>query len=313
MSINKVLNRPMFRREALRKGHLKPIRANTGVFAGPPAVSMQRPGGAPIISSGTKGPFPKIFLYNPVDGSYLTKYGANQLRRFPARFSAPLALYGGLGAAGVPGEAIGALGAMELVGAGASLFGNKGKMVSRILTSPSRLAMSNPYLAATGLAITGVGRGYYNMAKEKELVKEYAIANNIDPKRALSIYERDRAGEGERSFKDFSFSDIAKNINLLLSQSPSRVRELVTPISTDAKGSPSEKSEAMIANDIRAYTQYVGKGGSRVYQDIDSLVKKVKKLDAAQLAEDTEFRGPDDQYLFDNQATSTEKDFVAAK
>ena len=30
-----------------------------------------------------------------------------------------------------------------------------------------------------------------------------------------------------KSFKDFTFSDIAKNINLLLSQSPSRVRELV--------------------------------------------------------------------------------------
>ena len=83
MSINKVLNRPMFRREALRKGHLKPIRANTGVFAGPPAVSMQKPTGGPLFSSGTKGPFPKMFSYNPVDGSYLTKYGANQLRRFP--------------------------------------------------------------------------------------------------------------------------------------------------------------------------------------------------------------------------------------
>jgi hypothetical protein len=30
MSINKVLNRPMFRREALKKGHLKPIKARTG-------------------------------------------------------------------------------------------------------------------------------------------------------------------------------------------------------------------------------------------------------------------------------------------
>ena len=30
MSLNKILNRPMFRREALRKGHLKPIKARTG-------------------------------------------------------------------------------------------------------------------------------------------------------------------------------------------------------------------------------------------------------------------------------------------
>ena len=93
------------------------------------------------------------------------------------------------------------------------------------------------------------------MAKEKELVKEYAKANNIDPKRAINIYERDRAGEGKRSLNEISFSDIAKNINMLLTQSPSRAMELVSPPSTDAKGSPSEKSEAMIADDIRAYTQ----------------------------------------------------------
>ena len=167
MSINKVLNRPMFRREALRKGHLKPIRANTGVFAGPPAVSMQKPTGGPLFPSGTKGPFPKIFSYNPVEGSYLTKYGANQLRRFPGRFAAPLMMYGGLEAAGVPAPVTtGVLGA-ELTGLAAGLFGKKGKMVSRILTSPSRVAMANPALSATGLAITGVGRGYYDMAKEK--------------------------------------------------------------------------------------------------------------------------------------------------
>ena len=35
MSLNKVLNRPMFRKEALRKGVLKTINANTGVMVGP--------------------------------------------------------------------------------------------------------------------------------------------------------------------------------------------------------------------------------------------------------------------------------------
>lgn len=36
MSLNKVLNRPMFRKEALRKGVLKTINANTGVMIGQP-------------------------------------------------------------------------------------------------------------------------------------------------------------------------------------------------------------------------------------------------------------------------------------
>lgn len=35
MSINKILNRPMFRREALRKGHLKPLKAQNGRMIGP--------------------------------------------------------------------------------------------------------------------------------------------------------------------------------------------------------------------------------------------------------------------------------------
>ena len=42
MSLNKVLNRPMFRKEALRKGVLKTINANTGVMVGQPY------GGAPV-------------------------------------------------------------------------------------------------------------------------------------------------------------------------------------------------------------------------------------------------------------------------
>ena len=40
MSLNNVLNRPMFRQKALRKGHLKPIHAETGKMIG-----MNVPGG----------------------------------------------------------------------------------------------------------------------------------------------------------------------------------------------------------------------------------------------------------------------------
>jgi len=42
MSLNKVLNRPMFRKEALRKGVLKTINANTGIMVGQPTT------GAPV-------------------------------------------------------------------------------------------------------------------------------------------------------------------------------------------------------------------------------------------------------------------------
>ena len=46
--MNKVLNRPMFRKEALKKGHLKPIKANIGTMVGqpysPPGVPALLPG-----------------------------------------------------------------------------------------------------------------------------------------------------------------------------------------------------------------------------------------------------------------------------
>jgi len=43
MSINKVLNRPIFRNAALKKGHLKTINANTGVMVGSPYTAAPVP------------------------------------------------------------------------------------------------------------------------------------------------------------------------------------------------------------------------------------------------------------------------------
>jgi len=43
MSLNKVLNRPMFRKEALRRGVLKTINANTGIMVGQPTSAAQVP------------------------------------------------------------------------------------------------------------------------------------------------------------------------------------------------------------------------------------------------------------------------------
>ena len=48
MSFNKVLNRPLFRQQALKKGYLKPIHAQTGVMGGspttpPPFPALRKP------------------------------------------------------------------------------------------------------------------------------------------------------------------------------------------------------------------------------------------------------------------------------
>ena len=43
MSLNKVLNRPLFRQQALKKGALKPIRAQIGTMVGEPILGGQQP------------------------------------------------------------------------------------------------------------------------------------------------------------------------------------------------------------------------------------------------------------------------------
>ena len=56
MSLNKVLNRPLFRKQALKKGHLQPITAQNGSFIGPvqpgvPAVLNRARAGTTVGSS----------------------------------------------------------------------------------------------------------------------------------------------------------------------------------------------------------------------------------------------------------------------
>ncbi len=43
MSLNKVLNRPLFRKEALRQGVLKTINANVGIMVGSPYAAAPVP------------------------------------------------------------------------------------------------------------------------------------------------------------------------------------------------------------------------------------------------------------------------------
>ena len=58
MSLNKVLNRPMFRHKALRRGHLKPIRAQIGEMVGLPtgASSAYNPRRVPMVVPQPKAP-----------------------------------------------------------------------------------------------------------------------------------------------------------------------------------------------------------------------------------------------------------------
>ena len=322
MSLNKVLNRPMFRREALRRGVLKPIKAKVGQYIQQGPMMQQGPmpaqGPYSMIPTEYQGPKGKSFFYDPKSGSYLTGYGQSKMKAKAIGglqgLAGPLALYSGLQA--VSPTAAYALGGAELTGLGMGFMSKRPGMqlASRMLTGPSRYAASNP-LAALGIGtMLAIGGGTKDYFQTRELVKEYAKAKGIPEKKALSIFDRDFAGKGGRPITDIRKSDIGK---LVMSEVPGMSAYLTSGIS-DRTPSPAEDDKGMsdldIAKEMRSYADFVKTGardaegkqilpkGMRIYQDVDTLVKKYKDLDKARTFNTEEIVMPEDQMLQDQQS-----------
>jgi hypothetical protein len=311
MSLNRVLNRPMFRREALRKGVLKPINANTGVMVGPPTSPAQVPS--------TK--LRKGFQYNPSTGTYINpdvlKYNAKKYATNVGRFGKGLAgmtgMYSGLEALGVPREALLTMGAGEIAGLGLGLSKKSGmQTASKFLTAPTRFAAARSPAMIGLAALAAGGRGVYDKTQQEKLVKEYAKANNISEEKAMNIFNRDMAGEGGRPLSEFSYSDIAKYANKYLQQSPSAAMKLAKPLSNDrgvAAKNTGAKTEREIADELRGYVNFVKDGGGRVYQDVDQLVKKYKEEDIASQGSvsNDQIMMPEDEDLAFSQAKKADE------
>jgi hypothetical protein len=187
MSINKVLNRPMFRHQALRKGHIKVIKAQTGDFVGParpmgpcqptvPSTSVVRPGfmrrginamGAVARSPIGKGIGATLSLPGYV-GFEATGQVANAMGMKDSPYKLPLQVAGAYGATKLPGAA-----ALAGLGMGPQL----------------------------GIAALG-GAGYFAYLKAKEQQAKIAA---MTPKEREEFYaqQRSKALEGEASLDNF--------------------------------------------------------------------------------------------------------------
>jgi hypothetical protein len=304
MSLNKVLNRPMFRREALRKGVLKPIRAKVGIYAGPGMqqgpqfVPKSQYSNFPLQFQGPKG---KSFAYDPKSGSYITGYGKGKIKSGGAKFARGLtglsALYAGAEMAGIPDPLIQTAAMGELASLPLGLAkGKTAQTVGRMLGSGTRLATSNP-IGAIGiggtLALTGGAKGYLD---ETELVKDYARANNISVKKAMNIFNRDLSFGGGRPMRA---SDVGKMII-----GASSARDLVKGgLDKTPEGPPGSKSyEQRVAGEIGQYIKDSKQYG-RYYQDVDELVQKVKNKDrVAVMNEETASMSPDDAMQYESTA-----------
>ena len=183
MSINKVLNRPMFRHQALKKGHIKVIKAQTGEFIGPARPmgpyqpqSIARPGmirrGINAMGTVARSPLGKgigatLSLPGYV-GFEATGQVANAMGMKDSPYKIPLQVAGAYGATKLPGAA-----ALAGMGMGPQL----------------------------GIAALG-GAGYFAYLKAKEQQAKIA-AMTPKERKEFYAYQRGKALEGEADLDNF--------------------------------------------------------------------------------------------------------------
>jgi hypothetical protein len=327
MSINKVLNRPMFRKEALKQGVLKPIKARVGRYIQQGPLMQQGPGVAPgpysRVPLTQQGPIPKSFSYNQRTGEYITDYGKKAIPRNIGRNLTGLggvaALYGGASAAGVPDPLLTAIGATEAASIPFAFGkGPASQTIARTLSAPSRFAYSNP-ISALGIGALGITSGgtksYFD---EKELVKDYAKRNNISYRKAMDIFNRDLVFTGGRPMSEMRKSDVGK---MILGANPAVGSYIRSGLKDTAPGGlPGQpttvrgsKSEKEIASEMRSYFDQSKQYG-RYFQDVDELVKKVKDKErlATQNRELT-MMSPDDAMQVDQAVAMDDANVAMAK
>jgi len=276
MSLNKVLNRPLFRKQALKKGALKPIKAQTGDMIGPmPATFGQRVKNT--MSSGLGA---------------LKTFGKDALRTGPGG----IGIYSGLEAidprlaAGVGAGEIGLLGAGFIPGA-------KNTVRSMQRFTPFGMISRMPFARASGIGLAALAggkiiQGFKNRKREREFVKEYAKRNNLDVEEALNLYERDLPGM-TRGFSGLRTSDLAK-ATTIASQD---FKTAATPLN--------EEQKEKIAN----INKFIEKRYN--YQDLDSLAQDTKKaktlLDEGVRVDETLTFDPDSEMAILDEAQRKEQ------
>jgi len=167
MSLNKILNRPMFRKEALKKGALKTINANTGIMVGQPYT------GAPVPALRKPPTFMERMSVRP------------SVRMLKEATSIPVNL--GFQAGDKVADAFGIDPGFNVARTGLQTLGAYG--ASRALPG---LAVSSIGLVPTAIGLAGI----YGTKKLYEAgVKERARINAMSPeeRKAFAIEQRNSA------------------------------------------------------------------------------------------------------------------------
>ena len=257
MSLNRILNRPMFRREALRKGHLKPIKARTGrSIIGPmqPPVPAVIPKGSP--------------LGVPVGGTYSTGLALRAQPTFFERIGTGAKSLG-RGLFSIP--AIGGFYAGDKVAQGLGINDPVGRTIagfggSAIATKALPGLASLPGAVSAGL-IAGPAYLMYAGSKERERIKNMSPAERAAHKSKAMQFGT--AGYLDDEMFDQQFGKI----------DPTKLDEIVkkprTTIPNPGAGRPGSKRFEQKQEDVATAPDNVTKFG------------KTKVIDTAKVAENT--------------------------
>ena len=260
MSLNRVLNRPMFRREALRKGHLKPIKARVGrSIIGP----MQPPVPA-VIPKGTP-------LGVPVGGTYSTGLALRAQPTFFERMGTGAKSLGrnifsipAIGGFYAGDKVAQAMGINDPIGRTAAGFGGS-YVASKAL----------PTLAGIGMVPSAVGLGtiYALQNRVKAGIEERKRINAMSPKERAEFFRQNRIkatdymSEGVTDEELFGKIDTTKLDEI--------VKKPRTTIPDPGAGRPGSKRFEQKQEDVATAPDNVTKFG------------KTKVIDTAKVAENT--------------------------
>ena len=257
MSLNRILNRPMFRREALRKGHLKPIKARTGRSIIGPQLPFRPPMVIPQSGQGV-----------PVGGTYSTGLALRAQPTFFERIGTGAKSLG-RGLFSIP--AIGGFYAGDKVAQGLGINDPVGRTIagfggSAIATKALPGLASLPGAVSAGL-IAGPAYLMYAGSKERERIKNMSPAERAAHKSKAMQFGT--AGYLDDEMFDQQFGKI----------DPTKLDEIVkkprTTIPNPGAGRPGSKRFEQKEEDVATAPDNVTKFG------------KTKVIDTAKVAENT--------------------------
>jgi len=256
VSLNRILNRPMFRREALKKGHLKPIKARVGrSIIGP----MQPPVPA-VIPKGTPLGVPVGSTYNTglalrAQPTFLERMGtrASSLGRNIFSIPAAVGFYGG-------DKVAQAMGINDPIGRTIAGFGGSA-LAAKALPGLASL----PGAVSAGL-IAGPAYLMYAGSKERERIKNMSAAERAAHKSKAMQFGTEGYLNNDQFNQQFTID-------------PSKLDEIVkkprTTIPNPGSGRPGSKGFEQKQEDVATTPDNVTRFG------------KKNVIDTAKVAENT--------------------------